>query len=787
MHKTPQWIITRRVPRPNGKTDKLPINWRTGKPGNAHDPAMWLPYAQALPLAPLFGADHGIGFVFTANDPYFFVDVDAAVVDGQWSDLAKQAVAQFPNAYREVSQSGKGLHIIGRYDVDRRPAHTMRNDALHLEFYTELRFADITGIHASGNPDADCHEAMTAWAARYHPPAEPALPGTPTEWTTGPCAEWRGPTDDDELIQRARRSRSAAAVFGGKAAFADLWDAKADVLAATYPADPNSQEPYNASSADAALAAHLMFWTGKDCERTERLMRRSCLLRDKWDDRSDYLRDRTIMHALRHSRDVLQDRPPEPPPGGVDAPTSGTAAAATTATGDAFTGIPQQAELFAGCVYVLGEHKVMLPKGDLITPDRFKSHIPFAGRTFVMDGRNERTSRDAWEAFSQNQVLRPAWAHGVMFRPDLEPGVIIEESGRKLVNTYYPLPVKRRKGDAGPFLAHVAKLLPDARDREILLSYMAACVQHRGIKFRWAPLLQGVPGNGKTTITECLVAAIGADHCSSPTTEQITSQFNGWLFNKQLVYVEDVYAPEQKRELLEILKPMITGDRLAKREMHKDLVMHNVCANFIFNSNHHDAIAKTRDDRRFCVFYTAQQEYDDLARDSMDGAYFKRLRDWLKDGGFEIVAEYLHTMPICDELNPATVCSRAPDTTSTAEAIVRSLGRVEQEIMEAVEQERPGFAGGWISSIALTALLKEINARIPINKRKDMLQALGYVHHPGLPNGRTFNVIMPDGGKPSLFIRQGHESMALTGGAAARAYSDAQAAASAAPALRVVG
>ena len=60
-----------------------------------------------------------------------------------------------------------------------------------------------------------------------------------------------------------------------------------------------------------------------------------------------------------------------------------------------------------------------------------------------------------------------------------------------------------------------------------------------------------------------------------------------------------------------------------------------------------------------------------------------------------------------------------------------------------------------------------------------MLQSLGYDWHPALEYGRAHNPIALDLTKKSiLFIKTGHISAAITGGAnVARAYQDAQAAA----------
>ncbi len=142
------------------------------------------------------------------------------------------------------------------------------------------------------------------------------------------------------------------------------------------------------------------------------------------------------------------------------------------------------------------------------------------------------------------------------------------------------------------------------------------------------------------------------------------------------------------------------------------------------------------------------------------------------------MANYLANYAIPDELNPAGACHRAPETSSTSEALTASMGGIEQEILEAVEEGRPGFAGGWISSVAVERLLQTIHATrsIPHNKRRELLQSLGYDWHPALTGGRVNNPIpMDDGKKSRLFIRNGHINANITAPAeVARIYQEAQ-------------
>jgi hypothetical protein len=771
MVKYRQFIVYKLVPsqsRP-GKTDKFPCDFRDGRVVSAHDPAYWTDAWTALAAATNFGASFGLAFVFTEADDLWFIDVDNCLqADNTWSPIAITLCEMFRGCAIEISQSLRGLHIFGS---GRAPAHGTKNIPMGLEFYTKLRFVALTGIGAVGDAALDCSAILPALVAQYFPPD--AGGGLAQEWTTEARSEWRGPTDDDELIRRALRSQSTAAAFGGRASFADLWTANLEALTRCYP-DP--VRAYDASSADAALAQHLAFWTGKDCERIKRLMEKSALVRDKW-DREDYL-PRTILGAVGRQFEVLTDKAPEPVAGAPDSPAPSATnepPKPTLVTGSTFANNEEQLRLFAGCVYIQDLHRVLVPGGVMLKPEQFK--VAYGGYTFTMDTANEKTTRDAWEAFTQSQAYRCPRANAPCFRPDEQPGALIHRGGQVFVNTYWPVDVPRKVGDAAPFLDHLRRVLPDERDRLILLCYMAACVQHKGVKFQWAPLLQGVEGNGKTLFTRCVAEAVGRRYVHWPKASKLAAQFNSWMLGKVFYGVEDIYVPDQKREIIEELKPMITGgDGLEIEGKGVDPISADVCGNFMFNSNHQDAVRKTKNDRRFCILFCAQQQAEDLTRDSMHGDYFPKLYDWLKGDGYAIVSDLLHTFPIPNEYNPATSCQRAPVTTSTAAAISASTGGVEQEVNEAIAQGLPGFCGGWISSIQLDRMLERLGVarRVTHSKRKEMLEVLGYSYHPALVEGRVNNLVLPDGGKPRLFIHKDSQARAIVGAAeAAKAYEQA--------------
>ena len=221
-----------------------------------------------------------VGLWIARDSGLFFVDIDSLPGDFTPDARATELLAMFPGAFVEWSSGRKGLHIVGT--LAQPVEHSSRNEPLHLEFYTAERGIALN-IDAQPTGSMDTVHDVGVLVARYFPPR--AL----SDGMVRP--EWRGPADDDELIRRALAAReSAAVVLGGKASFAQLWRGEVE---------PNSEH-------DAALAAHLAFWTGCDAARIDRLMWRSGMVRDKWREHRTYL-ETTIAKACAIATNVYHE------------------------------------------------------------------------------------------------------------------------------------------------------------------------------------------------------------------------------------------------------------------------------------------------------------------------------------------------------------------------------------------------------------------------------------------------------------------------------------------------
>lgn len=744
-----QFMLYKLVPsqkRP-GKTDKFPC-FINGDVTDAHNSAAWVTAEVACTEATRRGAGWGVAFVLTEHDPFFFFDIDDCLVDGKWNETAVELCQMFAGAAIEVSQSGRGLHILGtgKPSVETDKRYKKANIVVDgkrvnlFDLYTESRFIALTGKAITGDVATVHTSALDIIVNRYL-----MKPNDVTEeagWTETHC-EGANPIEDDaRLIEKACSSKGGVgAIFGAKATFKDLWTRNVEVLADMFPPDQGG-DGYDESEADLALASHLSFWCGGNCSRMERLMRQSALMRKKWEDRPGYLRE-TILLANRGRTVWYSVGAP------IELPRPDVQSSEPVArSGYQFIGGSQLYDMFKDFIYVTNQHKILTPDGLLLKQEQFNAL--YGGYVFTLDDTNEKTTKKAWEAFTESQAYSFCKVFDIIYDADTEFGSIIVEDGIRYVNAFKPSDDAGTEGDVSIFLTHVRKLLP--LDNNILLDWMAYKVQNPGKCMLWAPVIIGTYGNGKTTIADAMMMVMGKRHSALVQSSDVDNKFNGWVFGNTFAVIND-FKVGDKRDVIEILKPLITDRMIAYQKKGVDSDLCRNMLGIMITSNHRDAVIKTKDDRRYATFITPQESKEDVLKDGMDSDYFERLDVFMRDPR---TASYLRHYFLNRKVGHHP--NRAPDTSSTLLAIQASLGSIEQEILEAIEEGRQGFAGGWVSSKALDNLLKQLRAEraVPVGKRRDLMRTLGYDWHPALKDGRVNNVIMIDGGKPRLYIKLGH-------------------------------
>jgi hypothetical protein len=257
----PQWVVWRSERR-DGKPTKVPyvarppLNrgaasgtrrcWRA----STTDPSTWRSFEEAVSLARDDDWD-GIGYVFSADDPFVGVDLDSGL-----SEADRGAIMLALDSYAETSVSGQGVHVIVRAELNGYP----RNRRGPIEVYDHGRYFVVTGQHVRGTPTTieERQAELDAVLAEFLPAPLTAEVATSASVPVG--------LDDRELLDRALAARNGAD-------FRELWEGR-------WQGRHGSQ-----SEADLALCSMLAFWTGRDPGRMDALFRASGLMRDKWLER----------------------------------------------------------------------------------------------------------------------------------------------------------------------------------------------------------------------------------------------------------------------------------------------------------------------------------------------------------------------------------------------------------------------------------------------------------------------------------------------------------------------
>ncbi|SFR57487.1 hypothetical protein SAMN05216203_1506 [Marinobacter daqiaonensis] len=150
LQEYPQWVPWKAVTitKRDGtkKVTKVPYNPKTRKKASTSKREHWGTFDDVC-MAYMMGGYAGIGFVFTADDPFVGVDLDNCFDEsGNLRDDVRRAVDEL-QSFTERSPSGKGLHIICKGKL---PGKGHCDSKAGREMYQEGRFFTITADVVEG-------------------------------------------------------------------------------------------------------------------------------------------------------------------------------------------------------------------------------------------------------------------------------------------------------------------------------------------------------------------------------------------------------------------------------------------------------------------------------------------------------------------------------------------------------------------------------------------------------------------------------------------------------------
>lgn len=238
--------------------------------------------------------------------------------------------------------------------------------------------------------------------------------------------------------------------------------------------------------------------------------------------------------------------------------------------------------------------------------------------------------------------------HSGMYAPMFAD--IFTHDGVEYFNTYKPNTLQPKpQGEVVDMVkSHIAHLLPDPIEQQLVINYLAHNVQFTGKKIFWAMILQGVQGDGKSFFAEMMQKVLGQSNCTVISAEALDERYTAWAEGCAMVFFEELKLDNYKKyETINKLKPFITNPMISVRKMYRDTYEAINTVNYFALTNFKDALPIDDSDRRYCVLFSQWQNREKLEAFMADNPnYYSDLYEAMRSEAGQLLTWLLeHKIP----------------------------------------------------------------------------------------------------------------------------------------------
>jgi hypothetical protein len=267
---------------------------------------------------------------------------------------------------------------------------------------------------------------------------------------------------------------------------------------------------------------------------------------------------------------------------------------------------------------------------------------------------------------------------------------------------------------------------------EMIMSWMAFCVQNPGRKIRWAILIKGIEGDGKSLLGGMLKAVMGSTNVKSVSPTVLATQFTGWAVGASVAVLEEIRMVGHSRyDIHNAMKQYITNDDIEIHPKGKDPYQAINTQNYIAFTNFNDALPLNDEDRRWMIVFSgfseAKELHEALAKFGGTDAYFADLIDSFSAHA-PMLRRFLLDYRLCDKFNPN---GRAPMTDEKSQMVAMSVSDEEQLVAEIIKVGGVGITNNVVLSSCLRdqLTLADSELRIDNNHMNRILGKLGFTKY----------------------------------------------------------
>ena len=266
---------------------------------------------------------------------------------------------------------------------------------------------------------------------------------------------------------------------------------------------------------------------------------------------------------------------------------------------------------------------------DFISPADLRIH--FANRMITVQTGDHLKLVDLGSLWLKSPLRRQ---HRELVMQPSEPPITKDNC----LNVWSGFAVKPTSGGVDPFIELLTRLVPQHEAALYVLNWIAHLIQRPGAKmFTSLVFWSQQQGVGKNLLFECLSEIIGSRHSTIIGQSELSRDFNGWAADKILIIGDEVSSAD-RRQHEDKLKTYITGSTVQLNEKHQQVRVVENLLNFIFLSNHCNAMFISDHDRRYFVW--------EIAAGPLSHTDVQKFVQWRNNGGLGNLLCFLQSIKL---------------------------------------------------------------------------------------------------------------------------------------------
>jgi len=347
----------------------------------------------------------------------------------------------------------------------------------------------------------------------------------------------------------------------------------------------------------------------------------------------------------------------------------------------------------------------------------------------ILDGKTSPMSTATQLALNVYKV--PA-VNGRMYAPGRDS--IFLYNGTLMANTYPESQVPEKPKNIRPvdkinikrIKKHLAHLLPDEKEQRMFLDWLAYVVQNPGKRVNYAPVLQGVQGDGKSFWAFFLAAVMGQPNVRMGNAHILEGTFTGWAAGQCVMAIEEIrLIGHNKYDVLNRVKPFITNQVIEIHPKGRDPYNVENTTNYILFSNYRDAMPLSINERRFLVLFSQWQNSDDLREfKKLNPDYYIELYGSLHESA-QALRYWLLQHDLSEDFNPDGDAPQTPAFFHMVKSAQPSEVRAIRDLIES--EEYPELTDTLLNVTFMQSLGMSTDMDLPQTKTLEkMLEIAGF-------------------------------------------------------------